>query len=179
MPCVHTHKTQRRNLTGRHPPQGLHRLTDVQRKRPRRSSPTFRDSAQEIYDRLVNLDADTLEVLDDYYSALSEAVEAAGDRHCVELGPHHTLYFFEYYKISKVGCANNPYACTQWPGIHIRQAIINLLDTKDLLVNFMDDNGGTEEHYIQLYERNPAGRGLDFDDAPDDKSDFVRYVVEL
>jgi hypothetical protein len=32
----------------------------------------------------------------------------------------------------------------QWPGIRIPQAIINLLDTKDLLVNFIDDNGGTE-----------------------------------
>ena len=29
LPCVHTHRTHRRNLTRRHPPQGLHRLTDV------------------------------------------------------------------------------------------------------------------------------------------------------
>jgi len=71
----------------------------------------FRDIAQEIYDRLVSLDADTLNVPDDYYSALSEAVEAAGDRHYVELGPQHTLYLFEYYKINKVGGANSPYAC--------------------------------------------------------------------
>ena len=144
---------------------GLHRL--------------FRDNAHEIYDRLVSLDANTPDVLDDYYSALSEAVKAAGDRHYVELGPQHTLYLFEYYKISKVGGANSPYACMQWPGIQIPQAIINLLDTKDLRVNLIDDNGGTEHHYIQLYERNPYGKGLDFDDAPDDKSDFVRYAVEL
>jgi hypothetical protein len=70
----------------------------------------FRDIAQEIYERLVSLDADTLDVPYDYYSALSEAVEAAGDRHSVELGPQHTLYIFEYYKIGKVGGANNPYA---------------------------------------------------------------------
>ena len=67
----------------------------------------------------------------------------------------------------------------QWPGIQIPRAIINLLNTKDLLVDFIGDNGGTEQHYIQFYERNPAGRGLDFDDALDDKSDFVRYTVEL
>ena len=54
-----------------------------------------------------------------------------------------------------------------------------MLDTKDLLVNLIDDIGGTEQHYIQFYERNQAGRGLDFDDALDDKCDFVRYVVEL
>ena len=32
---------------------------------------------------------------------------------------------------------------------------------------------------MNFYERNPAGRGLDFDDYPENKSDFVRYVVEL
>ena len=64
-------------------------------------------------------------------------------------------------------------------GNTIPQAIINLLDTKDLLVNFIDDNGDAEQHLIQFHERNPAGRGLDFDDNPDDKSDFVRYAVEL
>ena len=85
----------------------------------------------------------------------------------------------EYYKIIKVGGANNPYACMQWPGIQIPQAITNLLDTKDLLVNFIDDNGETDQHYIQFYERNPTGKGLDFDDATYDKSDFVRYAVEI
>ena len=54
-----------------------------------------------------------------------------------------------------------------------------MLDTKDLLVNFIEDNGGTEQHLIIFYERNPTGRGLEFDDAPYDKLDFVRYAVEL
>jgi hypothetical protein len=30
-----------------------------------------------------------------------------------------------------------------------------------------------------FYERNPAGRGLDFDDFPEDKPDFIKYAVEL
>ena len=139
----------------------------------------FRDNVHEIYDKLVSIDANTPHVPNDYYSALSEAVEAAGEKHYVELDSHHTLYLFEYYKISKVGGANSLYACMRWPGIHIPQAIISLLDTKDLLVDFIDDNGGTEQHYIQFYERNPAGRGVDFDNAPKDKPDFVRYAVEL
>ncbi len=139
----------------------------------------FRDYTQKIYDRIVSLDADILDVPDDYYTALSESVETAGDRHYVKLSPHHQLYFFEYYKLSKEGGANSPYACIPWPGIYIPQAIINLLDAKDLLVNFIDDNGGMEQHLIQFHERNPAGRGLDFYDAPNDKPDFVRYVVEL
>jgi hypothetical protein len=139
----------------------------------------FRDCTHEIYDMIVSLDADILDIPEDYYTALSDAVEAACDRHYVELSPHHHFYFFEYYKINKVGGANNPYESMQWPGIHIPHAIINLLDAKDLLVNFIGDNGGTEQHLIQFHERNPAGRGLDFDDARDDNPDFVRYVVEF
>ena len=54
-----------------------------------------------------------------------------------------------------------------------------MLNTKDLLVNFIDDSRGTEQHLIRFHERNPAGKGLYFDDAPDDKPDFVRYAVEL
>jgi len=79
----------------------------------------FRDNTHEIYDKIVSLDADILDIPDDYYTALSDAVEAACDRHYIELSPQHTLYLFEYYKISKVGGANIPYACMQWPGIHI------------------------------------------------------------
>ncbi len=106
-----------------------------------------------------------------------DASEEANVRHYVELGFQHTLYLFEYCKIGKVGGANIPYACMQWPGVQIPHAIINLLDTKDLLVNFSDDNGGTEQRIFRFYERNPAGKGLDFDDAPDDKFDFVRYAT--
>ena len=39
--------------------------------------------------------------------------------------------------------------------------------------------GAWEESPILLYERNPAGRGLDFDDNPEDKSDFTRYAIEF
>ena len=110
---------------------------------------------------------------------MSEAVEAADDRHYIEMDPQYLLYLIEYYKINKVGGSNNSDACMMWPGIQIPWAIINLLDTKGLLVNFIDDNGETVEHLLLFYERNPTGRGLEFDDLPDDKPDFVRYAVEL
>jgi len=32
---------------------------------------------------------------------------------------------------------------------------------------------------LLFYERNLAGRGLDFHDFPEDKPDFIRYAVEL
>jgi hypothetical protein len=47
------------------------------------------------------------------------------------------------------------------------------------LVTFYNDKREAKEHTLHFYERNPSGRGLDFDDHPDDKTDFVRYAVEL
>ena len=47
------------------------------------------------------------------------------------------------------------------------------------MITFYNDKREAEEHTLHFYERNPAGRGLDFDDHPDDKTDFVRYAVEL
>ena len=73
----------------------------------------FRDCTQEIYDNIVSLDDDGLDIPYDYYTALSDALEGARDRHYVELSPQHQLYLFEYYKISKVGGVNNPHACVQ------------------------------------------------------------------
>ena len=139
----------------------------------------FRDTAREMYIRIISLDADIHDILDDYYTTLSEANEAAGNRQYIDLDPLHLLYLFEYYKIIKIGGVNSSYACMQWPGIHIPQAIINLLHTKGLLVNFIDDNGEIAEHLLQFYERNPTGQGLEFDASSDDKPDFNRYAVEL
>jgi hypothetical protein len=47
------------------------------------------------------------------------------------------------------------------------------------MITFYNDKREAEEHALHFYERNPAGRGLDFDEHPDDKTNFVRYVVEL
>ena len=85
----------------------------------------------------------------------------------------------EFYKIVKIGGINSPFACMEWPKIQIPQAILSLLDTKGITYHFLDDKRAWEESTLQFYERNPAGRGLDFDDAPEDKLDFVRYAVEL
>ena len=85
----------------------------------------------------------------------------------------------EFYKIVKIGGINNPVACMEWPGIQIPQAILSLLDKKGITYQFLDDKGAWEESTLQFYERNPARRGMDFDDEPEDKPNFVRYAVEL
>jgi len=54
-----------------------------------------------------------------------------------------------------------------------------LLDEKGLRFTFYNNKRVAEEHTLHFFERNPARRGLDFNDYPDDKTDIVRYAVEL
>ena len=134
---------------------------------------------QELYDKLYDIDAEHLNQPEDFYTALLDATETAGDNHCAALNTLHTLYLFEFYKIVKIGGINSPYASIEWPGIQIPQAILSLLDEKGLLITLYNDKREAEEHTLYLYERNLARGGLDFDDHPDDKTCFVRYAVEL
>ena len=97
----------------------------------------------------------------------------------MELEPQLILYLLKFHKIVKIGGANSLYACTEWPGIHITQAILKLQGTKGIRFHFLDGKGAWNERLVHFYERNPAGRGLDFDDAPEDKPYFTRYAVEF
>ena len=133
----------------------------------------------EIYDRLYDIDAEQLSHPKDFYTALSEATKAIGDSHTAALDTLNTLYIFEFYKIVKIGGIHSPYACIEWPGIQIPQAILSLLEEKGLLITFYNDKRDLASHTLHFYERNPARRGLDFDDRPEDKTDFVRYAVEF
>ena len=54
-----------------------------------------------------------------------------------------------------------------------------MLDRKGLHFNFFNDKREGEDHTLLFYERNPAGRGLNFDELPEAKPDFVRYAIEL
>ncbi len=56
---------------------------------------------------------------------------------------------------------------------------MSLLDRKGLQFTFFIDKRDGEEHTLLFYERNTAGRGLDFDDFPEVKPDFVKYAVEM
>ena len=64
----------------------------------------------------------------DYYTAIATATEAAGEGQTTELDSHTLLYLLEISRITKVGGPNSPYACAEWPGIQIPQAILTLLD---------------------------------------------------
>jgi len=43
----------------------------------------FKDSLQELYDMLFDIDADALTVPEDYYSAIAEGSELAGDKQSI------------------------------------------------------------------------------------------------
>ena len=119
-----------------------------------------RDNLHEIYDKLFDIDAEAIEIPENYYTTIANATKAAGEGHTSKLDPRFLLYLFEYYRISKIGGANNPYACAEWPGVQIPQAILSLLDRKGLLFTFFNYKRKGEDHTLLFYERNPAGRGL-------------------
>ena len=54
-----------------------------------------------------------MDLLEDYYTTIASTTEAAGEGHTTEMDPHTLLYLFEYYKITKIGGPNNPYACAE------------------------------------------------------------------
>jgi len=67
----------------------------------------------------------------------------------------------------------------EWPGIQIPQAIASNFSYKLLRLDFITTKGDNEEHLITFYERDLAGRGLDFTENPDSKEDFLKYAFEL
>jgi len=133
----------------------------------------------DLYDKLYDLDVEHDTLPEDFYKILSDATEKTGDGHSADLNVSHKLYLFEFYKIVNIGGINSPYACIEWPGIQIPQAILSLLDEKGLRFTFYNNMRVAEEHTLHFYERNPTRCGLDFNDHPDDKTYFVRYAVEL
>jgi len=67
----------------------------------------------------------------------------------------------------------------EWPGIKIPQALLILLDDKPLLCPFSQEEGYTYTCNIYFYDRNPAGKELDFDSSPEQKEPFMRYAVSF
>ena len=101
----------------------------------------------------------------DFYTAISDAINYVGDATIVELHSPELMYLFEFYRIFKIGGTTSPYVSIEWPWIQIPMAIKSLLQDKGLIFPFINDNNEGEQHDVHFYERNPAGRGLDFTDT--------------
>jgi hypothetical protein len=118
-------------------------------------------------------------VPENFFSTLNEAAKIAGDQETAELDSRTQLYLLEFSKITKTWGVNSPFVTIEWPGIQIPQAIVNNLLDKFFKCTFTTDTGDSEDHLLTFYERNPAGRGIDFTDNPDSKEDFLRCATEL
>jgi hypothetical protein len=73
----------------------------------------FRDGLREIYDEIFDIDAEPLEVPEDYYTVISNAMEAAGEGHIAGMASYDLLCLFDYYIVTKIGGTNSPYACAE------------------------------------------------------------------
>ena len=87
---------------------------------------------------LYDIDAKPMDLSEDYYTTIAIATKATGEGHTSEMDPRTLLYLFEYCRITKIGGANNPYVCVEWPGIQIPQVILSLLNRKGLHFTFFN-----------------------------------------
>jgi hypothetical protein len=95
----------------------------------------------------------------------------------ISLFPTDTLNLFEIYRIVKVGGIMSPYATIKWPGIQIPHALAAILQDKGMNITLINNEGEFQEAPIYFFDRNPVGRGLDFDEIPDQKYNFLRYAI--
>jgi hypothetical protein len=111
---------------------------------------------------------------------INEIVAANADNEeAITLSPSKSLYLFELSKIHKVGGIASPYASLEWPGVQIPQALTTNLQHKGVKIALINNDDYFQESIIYIYIRSPARRGLDFDEFPSQKSDFLRYAVHL
>jgi hypothetical protein len=54
-----------------------------------------------------------MDLPEDYYTTIATSTEAVGEGNTAEMYPHALFYLFEYYKITKIGGHNSPYACAE------------------------------------------------------------------
>ena len=79
----------------------------------------------------------------------------------------------------KVGGIASPYATIEWPGVQIPHALTAILQDKGINITLNINDGEHQEIPIFFFEMNPTGRGLDFDELPDQKSNFPKYAIHL
>jgi hypothetical protein len=63
--------------------------------------------------------------------------------------------------------------------VQIPQAITTILHDRGIKLSLVNNDGEYQDSTIYFYDRNPAGRGLEFDEFPAQKADFLRYAVQF
>ena len=90
----------------------------------------------------------------------------------ISLQPKELLYLLEYNRIVKLGQASK-FISMEFPETQIPLALRTLLADQDLslVLPLLSEGGKLEPRPASVYDRNPAGRGLDFDDCPEQQAD--------
>jgi hypothetical protein len=119
----------------------------------------------------------TIDLLGDIHTA----VEAAEDQEAKSVFfPVNTLLdILEYLRVTKVGDPTGSYACIEWPGFQIPQTLLAAVHLLPVLCPFSEDDGTLSYRELYLYEKNPATKGLDFGDYPEEKEPFLRYSASF
>jgi hypothetical protein len=58
-------------------------------------------------------------VPNDFYSAITYAIDCARENQTIELHSLELVYLFEFYICKKTRCPSNPYISQEWPRIQI------------------------------------------------------------
>jgi hypothetical protein len=61
--------------------------------------------------------------------------------------------------------------------VQIPQATTAILQNRGIKLSLINNDGEYQDTTIYFYDMNPAGRGLEFDEFPAQKADFLRYAV--
>jgi hypothetical protein len=63
--------------------------------------------------------------------------------------------------------------------VQIPKALPLILQHRGIQIALINNDGYFHEATIYFYDKNPTGRGLDFDEFPSQKADFLKYAVQI
>jgi len=109
------------------------------------------------------------------------AIVASYPQNAPSITPRRTdlLYLFQFIKIFKVGGIESPYATIEWTRVQTPEALTAILEDRGINIALLNNNGEYKDVPIFFYEWNPSGRGLDFNDFPKQKAEFLMYAIQL
>jgi len=142
--------------------------------------PFIQDSLAEMYEELLLNTKEEFTIPEDFVDTIAITIaELPAEKNRITLKNTYLLYLMECNMIYNVGGISSPYASMEWPGIQIPQAISTMIRETRLSFPIVTDIGCYEEGILYFYERNPARRGLDFAENPEQEEDYLRYAVEM
>ena len=144
------------------------------------------DSLTDLWDRVyeANPNADQpVRPPSDFVTVLNKARQAAAqsDAQDLTLGTLDTLYILEYSRATKLGYAS-PFIMLEYPTSQIPLALHSLVAAPELGLNLPLGSFGplqrARNNDFLVYDTNPTGRLLEFDDDHDRK-EFLKHSIAL